>query len=603
VIGPETHESPEAAYEQRLGERKRLLERETARYIRLGNVRLAFVAGAAISVWLVAAAGFAWWPMAAFAGVAILIVLFVIGDRLTKRIRFAQRGVDYYERALVRVRLRRNDAGETGERFIDPNHPYAVDLDVFGKHSLFQFLSTCRTRAGENLLAKWLLEPADAAEIASRHDAVEDMRGRLDLREDLAVLGEDFRTGVRPDALAAWATAPRIPIPKTLRFVAGFISLVGLAFLVWWTLTLFGDPRARIAIILTGLIEGAIFFRWRNIVNDIATAAQEPGHDLALLSAVLARLEQEKFSADLLMRHRASLEPSDFGHGKGASHAIDRLNRLMELLASRDTWFVRIFGPLILWTTQVSFAVELWRQRYGHAIPQWLEAVAEFEAIGSLAALRFEHPADALPEITDGTPVLTARALSHPLLPECVPNDVALGGRGALLIVSGSNMSGKSTWLRTVGLNAVLALAGGPVRADYMQLSILSIGASIRTTDSLDGGISRFYAEILRIRQILDLRAPVLFLLDELLAGTNSHDRRIGAEAIFRGLVERHGIGFATTHDLALAGIAADLSCAANVHFEDFIQNGQMRFDYRMRPGVVTRSNALELMRSVGLKV
>jgi DNA mismatch repair ATPase MutS len=176
-----------------------------------------------------------------------------------------------------------------------------------------------------------------------------------------------------------------------------------------------------------------------------------------------------------------------------------------------------------------------------------------------------------------------------------------------VLIVSGSNMSGKSTLLRTVGINTVLALAGAPIRARRLRLTPLQVGASIRIQDSLQAGASRFYAEITRLRQIVELtegELPVLFLLDEILHGTNSHDRRIGAEGVVRGLIERGAIGLITTHDLALARIAEELAPrAANVHFEDHLEEGKMTFDYRLRPGVVERSNALELMRSVGLEV
>jgi len=175
------------------------------------------------------------------------------------------------------------------------------------------------------------------------------------------------------------------------------------------------------------------------------------------------------------------------------------------------------------------------------------------------------------------------------------------------MVVSGSNMSGKSTMLRTLGVNAVLAQAGAPVRAGRLRISPLAVGASIRVSDSLQGGISRFYAEILRLRQILDETGgplPVLFLVDEFLNGTNSHDRRIGAEALVRGLVERGAVGLITTHDLALAEIAESMDGrAANVHFEDQIEDGKIHFDYRMRPGVVRKSNAIELMRSVGLEI
>jgi DNA mismatch repair ATPase MutS len=242
-------------------------------------------------------------------------------------------------------------------------------------------------------------------------------------------------------------------------------------------------------------------------------------------------------------------------------------------------------------------------------VRRWLVAMGEAEALSSLAGYAFEHPADPFPELHEGGPCFDAQQLGHPLIPEsrAVRNDVAIGGDLRVIVVSGSNMSGKSTLLRTVGINAVLAQMGAPVRARGLKLSPLAVGASIRLNDSLREGVSRFYAEILRLRQILDLTAgplPVLFLIDEFMHGTNSHDRRIGAEAMVRGLVRRGAIGFITTHDLALAGIADELGeQAANVHFEDDLQDGKIHFDYRMQPGVVRKSNAIELMRSVGLEV
>jgi DNA mismatch repair ATPase MutS len=276
---------------------------------------------------------------------------------------------------------------------------------------------------------------------------------------------------------------------------------------------------------------------------------------------------------------------------------------------SRDNVFVRILEPFLLWTPHQAVRVEHWRQRSGSAVRRWLTALGEMEALCSLSAHAFEHPADPFPEFAAEGPLLEADGVAHPLLPEdrAVRNDVCLGGTLQLLIVSGSNMSGKSTLLRTLGVNAVLAQAGAPVRARRLRLSPLKVGASIRVSDSLQGGVSRFYAEILRLRQILDLTSQsgsVLFLVDEFLHGTNSHDRRIGAEALVRGLVQRGAVGLITTHDLALADIAETFGDRArNIHFEDYLEDGQIRFDYRMRPGVVRKSNAIELMRSVGLEI
>jgi DNA mismatch repair ATPase MutS len=290
-------------------------------------------------------------------------------------------------------------------------------------------------------------------------------------------------------------------------------------------------------------------------------------------------------------------------HGDDASHRIARLNRLVEFIDSRDNFFVRILEPVVLWTPQLVFAAEAWRARSGMYVPRWVAAAGEIEALASLAGYAFENPADPFPEFVpesqDTAPVFDAIGLAHPLLISGVANDVRIDGSQPLWLVSGSNMSGKSTLLRAVGVNAALALAGAPVRARSLRISLLNVGASLRVTDSLQEGSSRFYGEITRIRRILDLPRPVLFLLDELLHGTNSHDRRIGAQGIVGALLSRGGIGLVTTHDLALA----DIDTARNVHFEDRIENGKMTFDYRLRDGVVEHSNALDLMRAVGLDV
>jgi DNA mismatch repair ATPase MutS len=268
-----------------------------------------------------------------------------------------------------------------------------------------------------------------------------------------------------------------------------------------------------------------------------------------------------------------------------------------------------VIGPVLLWDLHLAYGLERWRSASGPALRRWLLAIGEMEALSSLAGFGYEHPEYVYPEFVVESPLFDAAGIAHPLLPldGAVANDVNLGGGLHVLVVSGSNMSGKSTLLRTIGVNAVLAQAGAPVRANRLRLSPLAVGASIRIHDSLQSGESRFYAEILRLRQIVAQASetpPVLFLIDEFLHGTNSHDRRIGAEAIVRGLVERGAIGLITTHDLALADIGESLgSRGANVHFEDHLEDGRMCFDYRMRPGIVRKSNAIALMRSVGLEV
>jgi DNA mismatch repair ATPase MutS len=295
--------------------------------------------------------------------------------------------------------------------------------------------------------------------------------------------------------------------------------------------------------------------------------------------------------------------------GAPPSRRIAHLNRLMELLDSADHVVVRAINLPLLYKMQLAFAVEAWRKESGGHVRKWLEAAGQIEALCALANYAYEHPTDPFPEFAEGGPCFEGEGLAHPLIAEgrAVPNDVRLCGEPCVLVVSGSNMSGTSTLLRTVGVNAVLAMAGAPVRARRLRLTPMAVGASIRTLDSLHSGTSRFYAEITRIHLLVELAKgplPLLFLLDELLQGTNSHDRRIGAEAVIRTLANRGAIGLLTTHDLALADIAEALAPRArNVHFEDHLAAGKITFDYRLRPGVVEKSNALELMRSVGLEV
>jgi DNA mismatch repair ATPase MutS len=350
----------------------------------------------------------------------------------------------------------------------------------------------------------------------------------------------------------------------------------------------------------------ALFFsRWRRRVGAVVAGVERPLRDLALLSQVLERFERESFSSPRLVRLRTMLDTE----GDPPSRAISSLARLVVLLDSRRNQIFAIPAFLLLWTFHLAAAIEKWRATHGPAVPRWLEAVGEMEALCSLAAYAYEHPGDPFPEMAAGGARFDGEGLGHPLLPadRVVRNDVRLGSDLGVLIVSGSNMSGKSTLLRTVGVNAVLALAGAPVRARKLTLSPLAVGASIRIHDSLQAGTSRFYAEITRLRQIADLArssGALLFLLDEILHGTNSHDRRIGGESIVKKFVEKGGIGLVTTHDLALAQIAGSMNGrAANVHFEDHIEGGRISFDYRLRQGVVTKSNALELMRSVGLEI
>jgi hypothetical protein len=503
---------------------------------------------------------------------------------------------------LARLENQWIGAGETGERFRNPSHVYEEDLDIFGKGSLFELLCTARTHAGEATLARWLLAPALRDEATRRQQAIAELRSRLDLREDLAVLGDAVRSGIDPEMAAHWGKADPVNFPPGAPVIA---AILGASVVI--TFSLYMASFTKRTPFLVGLLItlGYGFFLGSRTLR-VAGAVNSPARDLALLAKLIHRLESDHFEAPLLQRLRDELAAS----GLVASFQITKLQRLVARMDWQRNLFFTPIAMAILWAAQIAMAIERWRKLAGPHISEWISVVGEFEALVALSGYSYEHPHDTFPELLDvAGGQLEAHRLGHPLMREsqCVPNDVRLGEDLRLLIVSGSNMSGKSTLLRAVGLNVVLAWAGAPVRAKSFAVSPLTVGASIRVLDSLQDGKSRFYAEITRLREIVNLASgdrTVLFLLDELLSGTNSHDRKIGAEAIVRSLIDRGAIGMLTTHDLALAHIADDLAGrAANVHFADTLENGRLHFDYQLMPGIVERSNALDLMRSVGLEV
>ncbi|HMD32863.1 MAG TPA: hypothetical protein VKG84_13195, partial [Candidatus Acidoferrales bacterium] len=425
------------------------------------------------------------------------------------------------------------------------------------------------------------------------------LRSKLDLREEMAIFGEEWRSGVRPEALTAWAEAPPVLSVKPMRIAAIGFRALWIASLAAWAI---GGlwPLLAASSVLSLVFRSRLVERVRKIVPSERFAP-----DLKLVAGVLARLERERFSAAKLLQLQSAMREG----GTSPSESIGKVRGLIESLQSRRNPFVAFVDPFVHWTTLTAFAIESWRQKFGPAVPHWLNAVGEMEALTALAGYAYEHPADVFPEFTDGRALFQAEGLAHPLLPEgqAIQNDVAIGAEMPLVIISGPNMAGKSTLIRAIGINAVLAQCGAPVRARRLRLSRLQVTASICVLDSLQGGVSRFYAEIRRLKLIAELtggRLPVLFLLDELLSGTNSHDQRIGAEAVVKSLVAKGAVGLVTTHDLALTLMAEGAEWhAANFHFEDRLENGELRFDYRLTPGVSKTSNALQLMRSIGLEV
>lgn len=591
---------PHAEYSRRLEDAKTCASKLARRDDAIGYARLGvFVLGLAL-------VGLAWFGSIGLILPPIPLIIFVglvieHGRVLAAR-RRAEGKVAFLERGLARLDGRWAGRGTSGLQFLDEEHPYAGDLDLFGEGSLFERLCLARTASGEACLATWLLGPASITEIAERQVAVEELRPMLNFREDLALLGDDVRTGVGLGELAAWGGLASKAAPPIIRISIALVSGTTLFACIAWLAGSWGMAPFLGLLVVEGLIAWLFAGRAGRALAEVEERAEE----LKTLAGLLERIERVEFLALGLRALNADLT-SD---GRAASTRIRKLAGLVRWLEARHNVYFALFSSFFLWKTQFAMAVEAWREANGPSIGRWLDVVGRFEAHVSLAGYAFENPGDPFPEVVEGDPAIEGEQLGHPLLSadRCVRNDLHLGGPLRVFSVSGSNMSGKSTWLRTVGTNAVLAQAGAPVRAKRLRLTPLAIGGTLRVHDSLQAGRSRFYAEILRLKQLVEMAGqdpPLLFLVDEILHGTNSLDRLQGAEAVVRALIGRGAIGLFTTHDLALAEVAGRLAPSAeNVHFADQVDaDGRLAFDYRMRPGVVRQSNALALMRAVGLDV
>jgi len=424
----------------------------------------------------------------------------------------------------------------------------------------------------------------------------------VDLREALGILGDPDRPELKTRALLSWPEMPAVFTGHTGPTTAIVLGLLGLGGIVAWA----GFGTGPSPLLLVAIVQVIFVIRQWSRVRSLTGDARAVLTELEAFLPVLRLVEQRQFQSPWLRSIRAKLLSEDMAPSQ-------RVANLARLLDAWDTairnQFVLPLAFVLMIPMHLVYAIERWRVRDGKRVRGWLEAVGAFESLASLSAFAYEHPQYPFPEISDTGPVFEANDLAHPMLPASkrVANDVSIGAAPALLLVSGSNMSGKSTLMRVVGINGVLALAGAPVCASRLRVSRMIVATAMRQADSLQEGVSAFYAEIRRLHAIREWTKgplPVLFLLDEILRGTNSHDRRIGAEAVIVALLNNGAIGMVSTHDLALAEIVDRLGPrAANVHFEDQIQDGAMTFDYRLRPGVVPRGNGLVMLRLLGFEV
>jgi hypothetical protein len=565
----------------------------------LSRGRLVLALVGLVSAGISFAGGGTWFAFIAAASAVGFIVLLSWHESVFRCLVLNRRKMAFIERSAKRVRTGVDSDGPEGVELVPADHPAAWDLNIFGKGSLFATICLAKTRGGQKTLSSWLLEPDSAAEIRRRAESVQELRPELLLRMERVSLSGDLPRGADLEACQRWGESQLPCIELWWIIAGGLVALLSWSSLVGWLMFGWLLSPFLLGVLLTGILYVACLSRLQIILGDISRHAET----LRLLAGTIRVMGARTWKSDML---RHCLE--DTGTNAESS--------LQELGGHVGRWNARLnqlFAPvafLIFWDFLHARWIGAWHARHGVAIRGWALAVSRFEALDSLAHQAYLFPDAIFPTILDdGDASISGEGLAHPLInPErCVRNDVTVTTPIRCLLISGSNMSGKSTYMRTVGVNVVLALAGGAVHARRLAVSPMRVVATLQIQDSLAEGLSRFGAELARLRIVVNLShqsPPLLFLIDEIFSGTNSGDRLAGAEALIEDLLRHGAIGMVTTHDLALTRIAENLrDRGANAHFIDRIEDGRMVFDYQLRAGIVCGSNARGLMRAIGIGV
>ncbi len=534
-----------------------------------------------------------------------IVLLFTIlvnkHQKIRKQIIFLENLIRINQQALLRLAGQWTDFSQTGERFMAPEHPFTGDLSIFGQGSLFQYINATNLMTGEQALAKLLSEESNYQDIGARQCALRELAPQLDWRQKFQAIGmgSRYKEG-ELEKLWLWAREKAYFFQNKANYlillpVVTWLFVILMAFRLVPTYVPLGLFILQVLLVTVGQAFIAKIFQ------DTEKAAVE----LTRLSQLLAHIEGQKFQAPLLV----TLQRKLLKNKNSAAQQVKALSQIAALINLRYSVLYHFFNALFFCDLYTIRTLEKWKSQYGMSLEQWFRVIGHFEALASLAVLAHDHPHWAFPEVKNEEPFFSAVNLGHPLIHQSVRvcNEVSLRQPGTVHIITGSNMSGKSTLLRTVGINLVLAYAGAPVCANELRCSQMSVYTSMRVQDSLEESVSSFYAELKRIKLVIEAarrEKPLIFLLDEIFKGTNSRDRITGARTVIKNLAQQNVIGFVTTHDLELGALEKECPTQIkNYHFTDEIIDQTITFDYRLKEGVSKTTNALALMKMVGIDV
>lgn len=494
---------------------------------------------------------------------------------------------------------------KTGQQYFVKDHAYQYDLDVFGDHSLFQVLNRCALEDSEQLLAKWASDPASSEEILQRQVAIKELSQKTDWFQDFLansrIALKRRKKGdptVSANALISWAQKKSTLLHTGLWRISGFLLVLTMLVLIVVSLLDIAPYQIiYLSVVLNGLLLGLTISKLKPMINAIDKAY----FIVSTYRQAICAIEYESFASEKLKALQAQL----LANGK-ASQQIEKLTRITRRIDSRNTpQFYIILDMIFLLDVFLLVDVIQWKNNNQEHIAHWFEAIHEFEALISIAGFVNSNPHLHWPTPSETVFYLNGQSIGHPLIDaqQMVCNDYHIDGKGSVDIITGSNMSGKSTFQRTLGVNIVLANMGAPVYAESFKWSPCRVFTSMRTKDNLEENTSSFYAELKRIRQLLDLVAqePVFFLLDEILKGTNSEDRHKGAIALALKLTQKSGFGMISTHDLSLGELAENHEEIRNFSFNSQIIEDKIKFDYLLTPGTCKSFNASQLMKNMGI--
>ena len=569
-------------------------------YLRLA----AFVIGLFVSVYTYAIQQQVISAVVTLLWIGLFIYLVKLHEKAIQRKNFTDALVKINERAIDRIEDNWNKFQDNGEEFGQEEHPYSGDLDIVGHNSLFQWINSSATYFGRLRLKDYLLKPLKSKDqIKERQEAVKELAKEIEIRqrvnaEAMLISGQS----TNPEDLIKWAERPQKEGGSLAEKL--ITNLLTLAFFTIIFLAIFTETVTYKAFLAVTALNLAVLYLGNKKGGPILDTIHQYKTGIRTYENIIRAIEEGNFSSQSLKKIQRKLYTKE---NKKASELISELKAISNLISDRRNMAYIIINIAFMWDFRCITMLSKWKSKNGKYLKSWLEVIGEFEALSSFANIAFENESWCFPDLHEEGMILKAENLGHPLLGQRrVCNNITIKDKGSVLLITGSNMSGKSTFLRTVGINLVMSYCGAPVCASSFTASIMNVYSCMRVSDNLEKSISSFYAEILRIKMIVNASKgnnKIFFLLDEIFKGTNSIDRHLGASMLIKQLSKSGASGMVSTHDLELGDLEKEMAKLSNYHFQEHYENGDLRFDYKLRRGISTTRNAMHIIKMAGIEV